>query len=272
MLIDVVPAKTILGGQTLHDSAEAQLANKVGELWKVHVQASSALGKTREGLKRIRIHLARRLYDLKGVLSRPGRDGQWSSFLSVQGIPRSTADRLVRSHEQTLAPTGTNCPTGAIETIEVTILRQVRALWPRLSRMLTTPETVELFVSQLKRAADEAFGQGAGDVSSAQAPLVAQPYGKTVVGDGVLLGSTPTASSESPMDHERQPLEVEQHPDTEPVAESPVSSAAHASLPRSSASLRVPSKGIAPIHSRLFMMRARRRTMRTANAACGQGY
>ena len=73
MQTETLPTESAVEISNGFDPTEEQLVNKVGELWKVHVQASSAVSKTREGLKRIRIHLGRRLYELKGVISRPGR-------------------------------------------------------------------------------------------------------------------------------------------------------------------------------------------------------
>ena len=87
---------------TTSGSAEANLANEIADMWRVHTQSRAALHKTRAQLKQIQTELSRRLHELKSVLSRPGRGGSWSSFLEAQAIPRSTADRLVRNHEKAL--------------------------------------------------------------------------------------------------------------------------------------------------------------------------
>ena len=124
----------------------------------------------RDELKHIRTNLSHRLHELKVVLSRPGRAGAWSSFLASQKIPRSTADRLVRTHEKTLNPDGENCATEQIsEPPEVTVRRCFHALWPKLSRVLTTRESVELFITELRRTADKSFGVEA-EASSSSLP------------------------------------------------------------------------------------------------------
>jgi len=156
------------GTQTVVDnSAEAQLTNEVGELWHVHNQARTSLHQTREELKRIRTDLSQRLSQLKTVLSRPGRGGAWSSFLESQKIPRSTADRLVRAYGKSILGDGDNCLDEQIpEPTEVLIRRRVRALWPRLSKVLTTRDSVQVFVAELNLMAEKSFGDNALLVSS----------------------------------------------------------------------------------------------------------
>jgi hypothetical protein len=144
---------------TATHSAEAQLTNEIADMWRIHSQSRAALHKTRAELQQIRTELSRRLHELKTVLSRPGRGGAWSSFLDAQAIPRSTADRLVRTHEKALNTGGENCANEQIpEPTEVTVRRYFSALWPRLSRILTTRESIEMFIVELRQTADKSFG------------------------------------------------------------------------------------------------------------------
>jgi hypothetical protein len=137
---------------------ETGLINEVGSLWRVHCSAFASLNKSRKELKALRRNLASKLYELKSVLSRPGRAGAWSSFLASEGMPRSTADRLVRAHEKTITREQGNCTTEQItEPAEVVARRYLRGLWPKLSRVLTTPEAVEVFVVELWNRAQAAF-------------------------------------------------------------------------------------------------------------------
>lgn len=193
------------------DPVEVQLKRKITELWQVHSKANTAISKTREGLKLIRIHLGRRLYELKGLLSRPGRDGLWSSFLAAQGIPRSTADRLVRSHEQTLARTGASCTTGATdESIDVAIQRQVRSLWSRLSKLLTTPNSVEMFVTELRATAERSLASNIEAESSAPVALMNEAGVNKEFADGgpiIFSGMTPKTNA---VEHESQILATQQ--------------------------------------------------------------
>jgi hypothetical protein len=143
---------------TTTDSAEAQLTNEIADMWRVHTQSRAALHKTRAELKQIRTELSQRLHELKSVLSRPGRGGAWSSFLDAQAIPRSSADRLVRAHEKTISAEPENCLDEQIpEPTDVVVRRYVHALWPRLSKVLTTRDSVQVFVAELNRMAEKSF-------------------------------------------------------------------------------------------------------------------
>jgi hypothetical protein len=145
-------------GEPVVDIAELKLVSEVESLWLVHSNAKTSLHQSRDELKRIRTDLSQRLYQLKSVLSRPGRGGAWSSFLAAQKIPRSTGDRLVRAHEKALSRDGNNCASEQIqEPIEVVVHRYVRALWPKLSKILTSPESVQVFIAELNRTAEKSF-------------------------------------------------------------------------------------------------------------------
>lgn len=147
------------------DAAEAQLADSIKELWRVHSHAQGAARKTREELKLIRNNPSERLHQLKVVLARHSRGGAWSSFLQTQQIPRSTADRMCSSYEKTLAAADGNCPSEQIqEPTEVIIRRYVTAWWPELSKVLPTREAVEMFITELRSAAEKCFDtqEGAG--------------------------------------------------------------------------------------------------------------
>jgi len=76
---------------------EQRLSADITELWAVHVQGQTAVKRTRDELRAIRQRLSERLYALKQILARPGRAGQWSSFLATHGIPRSNAELVTLS-------------------------------------------------------------------------------------------------------------------------------------------------------------------------------
>jgi hypothetical protein len=139
---------------------EVQLTKEIDHLWNAHSQAQGSLRKSREEAAKIRADLSKRLHELKSVLSRPGRGGAWFSFLKAQAIPRSTADRLVNAHEKTISEEAGNCPTGASkpEAAEVVVGRYLNGLWPKLSRVLTTREHVEMFIAALRQTADKSLG------------------------------------------------------------------------------------------------------------------
>jgi len=85
-------------------ASETKLAQEIAQLWSVHSQAESVLGRTKKELRALRFDLGRPLYEMKLLLACPGRAGKWSKFLSAQRIPRASADRYTKSYEVTLSP------------------------------------------------------------------------------------------------------------------------------------------------------------------------
>jgi hypothetical protein len=149
---------TVMEAPTTSELDEPQLIGEISDLWQIRTQTQGALRKSQAEMKQIRTDLSKRLHELKAVLARPGRGGAWSSFLGAQKIPRSTADRLVRGHEKTIAGQEGNCPTEQIsEPDEVVVRRYCRGLWPKLSRVLTSNELVEVFVASLRLTAKSTF-------------------------------------------------------------------------------------------------------------------
>jgi hypothetical protein len=163
-----VPATSpTVADSSVTDPGEKQLNNEIRQLWRAHSEAQGSLRMSREEVKKIRADLSKRLHELKSVLSRPGRGGAWFSFLKEQSIPRSTADRLVNAHGKAISGVVGNCPTGASEKhepMEVVVHRYLNGLWPKLSRVLTTREHVEMFIAALTNIADKSFA--AADESS----------------------------------------------------------------------------------------------------------
>jgi len=68
-----------LGSSTQPDP-ETRLAKEIEQLWSVHSQTQTALGRTKGELRAIRLELGRGLYEMKSLLACPGRAGQWSKF------------------------------------------------------------------------------------------------------------------------------------------------------------------------------------------------
>ena len=86
---------------------------------------------------------------MKALLARPGRGGQWSSWLKDHKIARSTADRLVAKHERSLNP-ASNCPTEAIpEPTDEEIKALLDKIAPKLRRALPTPLSAYHFLDLL---------------------------------------------------------------------------------------------------------------------------
>jgi len=137
---------TPVHSEQLDTEAERTLATDINDLWSVHLQAQNTVGTTKDELKVIRQRLGERLHEMKQLLARPGRNGQWSSFLQQQGIPRTTADRLVAGHERSLTPEA-SCTGDAIhEPTQQDVLMFFTSVWPRLAKTLTTPESIFNFI------------------------------------------------------------------------------------------------------------------------------
>ena len=81
---------------------------------------------------------------MKQILAKPGRGGQWSSFLVERQIPRATADRLVARHLRSLDPNA-NCVTEDVsEPTEEEVQRLFTSVWPKLHRTLRSRQSVDL--------------------------------------------------------------------------------------------------------------------------------
>jgi hypothetical protein len=140
------------------EPTEAQLIAEIREAWTAHVSTQQSIYRTSGELGRIRRSLAEKLFSLKTALCRPGRSGAWSSFLREQAIPRATADRLVFAHREKLEPVGNSCLTEQTkEPTEAAILRYLNGVWPKLSRVLKNRESVEIFITELRRRAEKSF-------------------------------------------------------------------------------------------------------------------
>src|ERR1019366_545616 len=94
------------------------------------------------------------LHQMKELLARPGRNGQWSAWLKERAIPRATADRLALKYEQSLHPHA-NCLTEQLtEPTEEEIQKLFFKVFPKLRRVLRTPQSLYRFVDLLTLSCD----------------------------------------------------------------------------------------------------------------------
>lgn len=148
-------------GATQNDDAatETQLTEEISTLWTQHVRLSSNRKATAKELRQIRTTLAERLFAMKAILSRPGRGGQWRGWLKQQNIPRSTADRLVARHAETLEPQK-NCLSESISDPDKAVVAKLfDAVWPRLRKVLATDGSLIEFIGCLVTASGLAHEQ-----------------------------------------------------------------------------------------------------------------
>jgi hypothetical protein len=150
-MIDVTNTTEPLAKAFLPETMDSQ--NELGEaitnLWSAHVNAKNAARATNEELRALRAKLGEQLCRMKGVLAKPGCDGQWSGFLREHNIPRATADRLVARHQLSLIP-DVNCVTEDVsDPTDEDVQRLFIAVWPKLRRTLRSQQSLQLFVDLL---------------------------------------------------------------------------------------------------------------------------
>jgi hypothetical protein len=125
------------------------LGEAITSLWTAHLHAKSAARATKAELHEIRAKLGEQLCRMKEVLAKPGRSGQWSSFLMERGIPRATGDRLVGRHLRSLNPAA-NLLIEAISEPTVEDVRKLFAsVWPKLRRTLRSRQSLLQFIDLL---------------------------------------------------------------------------------------------------------------------------
>jgi hypothetical protein len=125
------------------------LRDEIASLWSTHLSTKNAARATNEELRTIRAKLGEQLCRVKEMLAKPGRGGQWSSFLAERQIPRASADRLVARHLRSLDPTA-NCVTEPVsEPTEEEVRKLFASVWPKLRRTLRSQQNLDLFVALL---------------------------------------------------------------------------------------------------------------------------
>jgi hypothetical protein len=126
-----------------------QLGESITNLWHSHVNAKNTARATNEELRHIRAKLGEQLSEMKQMLAKPGRGGQWSSFLLERNIPRASADRLVARHQRSLCPETNRLSEPISEPTAEGVQKLLIALWPRLRRTLRSHQSLDLFVRLL---------------------------------------------------------------------------------------------------------------------------
>jgi hypothetical protein len=128
---------------------QTEIGEAITSLWSAHLNAENAARATNEELRRIRAMLGEQLSEMKQILAKPGRGGQWSSFLLERGIPRATADRLVARHQRALNPNANRLSEPVSEPTEEEVQKLFIAVWPKLRRTLRSRQSLQLFVDLL---------------------------------------------------------------------------------------------------------------------------
>ena len=135
-------------------SDEGILTNEIVELWQVHESRQKSIKHETEEFRALRNELGKLLHQMKELLARPGRNGQWSAWLKERAIPRATADRLALKYDRSLHPHA-NCLTESIsEPIEDEIEKLFAKVFPKLRRVLRTQHSLYRFVDLLTLSCD----------------------------------------------------------------------------------------------------------------------
>jgi len=147
--IPVQPSKTQPTETVPPAQDETVLTAEITELWRLHSDYAASMRSQSQNLRSLRAELGKRLSEMKQLLARPGRGGEWSGWLRERRIPRATADRLVSKHERSLHPDG-NC---LIEAITEPTDEEIKALLektvPKLGKVLHTPASAYRFLELL---------------------------------------------------------------------------------------------------------------------------
>jgi hypothetical protein len=134
--------------------AEIALTDQIVELWQVHNGYKASIRHQTQDLRTLRTELGKRLAEMKEVLAKPGRSGQWSSWLKERKIPRATADRLVTNYERSLNLDGNRLIESISEPTEAEIQKFFAKVFPKLRWVLRTPQSVYCFIDLLSLSSD----------------------------------------------------------------------------------------------------------------------
>jgi hypothetical protein len=178
-------------------AVETELTQEISTLWSDHVRLSANHKTTAKELRQIRARLAERLHAMKSFLCRPdrGRASQWRSWLRHQGIPRSTADRLVTRHGETFGGHEERLLSGApSEQAETAAEKLAKSVWHRFGKLLSTDESVIQFIGQIAELA------GVGHEQRAEGLVIFVPAAKAAEelhGSASASGPLPQPSDEA---------------------------------------------------------------------------
>ena len=151
-----------------HD--ESVLTTGITQLWQVHREFQTSIKHETEQFRALRNELGKLLHQMKELLARPGRNGQRSAWLKERAIPRATADRLVQKYELSLHPNANRLSESIAEPTEEEIQKLFFKVFPKLRRVLRTPQSLYRFIDLLTLSCD-----GAGRRVTEEGILVRKP-------------------------------------------------------------------------------------------------
>jgi hypothetical protein len=135
---------------------EGVLTTEIVQLWQVHGDYQKSIKHETEQFRALRNELGKLLHQMKELLARPGRNGQWTAWLKERAIPRSTADRLVKRFERSLYPQANRTSDSISEPTDEEIQKLFFKVLRKLRPVLRTPQSVYRFVDLLTLSCDGA--------------------------------------------------------------------------------------------------------------------
>jgi hypothetical protein len=139
---------TVESAQAANET-EAKLTNDIKSLWTAHQTSTASAKRTKEELEDLRFDLGLKLCKMKSILVRTGRGGGWTAYLRSHGVPRASAERYIKQYKTIFNPESNRLSDTISEPSQDDVRRLVRRVLPRLRKILTTPASVSLFVSEV---------------------------------------------------------------------------------------------------------------------------
>jgi hypothetical protein len=159
---------------------ETVLTAQILQLWEIYRTSKDTAKEQTQRLRIARQDLSRVLFQMKQALAKPGRNGEWSSWLREKGIPRATGDRLARKYERSLNPVS-NCINEAISApTEAEIQKALKTVLPKLRHVLQTPQSAYHFITLLISVCD-----GIGRQVTDAGIFIAKPQAEPTAGESV---------------------------------------------------------------------------------------
>jgi hypothetical protein len=120
------------------EADEAAPTAEIRDLWTKHDKTTATSRRTREEARTLRLTLGERLSRMKSMLARPGRNGNWTSYLRANAMARASADRYVAGYQRSLESAQKRLTEAIPATPEEKAAALVRSLLPKLLKVLAT--------------------------------------------------------------------------------------------------------------------------------------
>ena len=125
------------------------VAGEIANRWFHREQARRLMNTHETEMLQFDATLGELLFRRKQMLSRPGRNGQWSLWLRQQKIQRSTADRLVARYAESYGLSDELRHRDIIEPLQGNVSLAAHRVCKRLKNMLNTPRSRMTFIRVL---------------------------------------------------------------------------------------------------------------------------